>query len=726
MKKFLFLLLVPFALNAQPFSLTEINAWKKRAEKITIIRDNWGIAHVYGKTDADAVFGMLYAQCEDDFNRVELNYITALGRLAEVEGEQALYADLRSRLYNDTVRAIRLYKESPSDLRKLMDAFADGINFYLSGHPDIKPQLLTRFQSWYPLLFSEGSIGGDLTGISLSDLKQFYGNERSPSTTIDDDAEPRGSNGFAIAPSRSESGNALLLINPHTSFYFRSEIHVNSDEGLNAYGAVTWGQFFIYQGFNPYCGWMHTSTYADAVDEYLETVSRKGKAVFYKHGSTTKPFKQRDITLKYKTATGKGEKTITAYFSHHGPVIGEKKGKWLTISMMDDPLHALQQSYGRTKARGYDEYKKVMELNGNSSNNTVFADNKGTIAYWHGNFIPKRDTRFNWNAPVDGSDPDTDWKGLHSIGEIIQLRNPANGWLQNCNSTPFTAAGADSPKRTSYPSYMAPDGQNYRGINAQRVLSRAGKFTLESLIKAAYDPALTAFEKLIPALEIAWDKSNDDTLKQKLASPFERIMRWDKNATTSSTGATLAMYWGRKLQLLALSRLASDEQAAHRSDVVFMIDYMIANTSEQEKLKCLDDAVSQLTADFQSWEIPWGEVNRFQRLTGKVEERYDDAEPSLPVAFASSFWGSLPAFGSRQYPNTKKMYGNVGNSFVAVVEFGQKIRAKSIVTGGASSDPSSPNFNDQSPMYVKAEFKDVLYYREDVEKNAVRKYQPGK
>jgi len=385
---------------AQPFSKGEITRWQKKAKQVTIIRDTWGIPHLYGKTDGDAVFGFLYAQCEDDFERVEMNYITSLGRLAEVEGESKLYQDLRTRLFYDTLQAISIYKESPAWLKRLCDGFADGINYYLHTHPEVKPKLLTRFQPWMPFLFSEGSIGGDIESISVNRLKDFYGggqmvDEKEVMDLDDQEPEPRGSNGFAIAPLRSASGNALLLINPHTSFYFRPEVHVTSEEGLNAYGAVTWGQFFIYQGFNEHCGWMHTSSQADVMDEYLETIVRQNDSLLYRYGNSLKPVISKNILLAYKDGSKKSHKEFTAQYTHHGPVIAKQGEQWISISLMVEPLKALTQSYQRTRAKGLDDYKKVMELKANSSNNTVFADNKGNIAYWHGNFIPKRNSAYD-------------------------------------------------------------------------------------------------------------------------------------------------------------------------------------------------------------------------------------------------------------------------------------------------------------------------------------------
>jgi acyl-homoserine-lactone acylase len=707
----------------QPFSKTEINRWQDQAQRVTIIRDNWGVPHVYGKTDADAVFGFLYAQCEDDFPRVELNYITSMGRLAEVEGEEKLYHDLRQRLFYDTLMAENIYKQSPAWLKRLCNAFADGINYYLYTHPEVKPKLIKRYQPWMPFLFSEGSIGGDIESISVNRLKEFYGTgEQIVPEEVEHnepEPEPRGSNGFAIAPKLSASGNALLLINPHTSFYFRPEVHVSSREGLNAYGAVTWGQFFIYQGFNDYCGWMHTSSQADVIDEYLETIVRKQDSVYYQHGANQKPVINKKIVLAFKSGNQKMYKEFTARFTHHGPVIARQGEKWVSISLMVEPLKALTQSYQRTRAKGYNDYKKVMELKANSSNNTVFADRTGNIAYWHGNFIPKRNPTFDWSKPVDGSNPDTDWKGLHDVSEIVQSLNPANGWIQNCNSTPFTLAGKYSPNKKDFPTYMAPDAQNARGINAERVLDRESKYTLDKLIAAANDPYLAGFENLLPALIKAYDTS-DKTMYGDLKEPIETLRTWNLNYSKESVGAALAMYWGVELRQRVFSKIAPG------SSQLDIINYMTTQTTTEEKLNALRTVVNEFTRDFGKWNVAWGEVNRFQRLTGQINETYDDSKPSLPVASASSFWGSLAAFGSRTYPGTNKMYGYVGNSFVAVVEFGKTIKAKSVLAGGNSNNPASPYFTNQAELYSNGQFKDVWFYRKDVEAHAVRTYQPGK
>ncbi len=700
----------------------DLARWQARARNVTIVRDQWGIPHITGKTDADAVFGFLYAQAEDDFPRVELNYIDASGRRAEVEGEAEIYRDLRMKLFIDPADMRAKYTASPAPLRALMDAFADGLNYYLHTHPNVKPRLITKFEPWMALTFSEGSIGGDIESISLKQLEAFYDKRPSPAEPPRA-GESKGSNGFAIAPARSASGHALLLINPHTTFYFRPEVHVKSGEGLNAYGAVTWGQFFVYQGFNDRCGWMHTSDGGDVIDEYLETVTEKpagsGKHV-YRYGTEERPLTAKTIVIPYRKDGALAKRTFTAYFSHHGPIVREAGGKWVAVKLMQDPVNALTQSYQRTKARSYAEFYRTMELRTNTSNNTVYADADGTIAYFHGDFVPKRDPKFNWNEPVDGSDPATEWKGLHTVDEIITLKNPASGWIQNTNNWPFSAAGASSPREQNFPRYMWTNPENARGLNAVRVLADRKGFTLDSLIATAYDPYLIAFEKLLPALFTSFDGlPTTDARRTTLADPIAALRAWDKRSSVSSTPATLAILWAHELAGTLITEA--------RAKRVVIIDHIIASTTAERRIDALAKTVARLERDFGSWRTPWGEVNRFQRLTGDIVQPFDDAKPSLPIGFASADWGSLASFGVANVASTKtkRIYGNRGNSFVAAVEFGPRVKAKTLLAGGVSGDPASPHFNDQAEIFAKGQFKDALFYPEDIARHAKRTYRPG-
>ena len=729
----LFALITAFAASAQAFTKVEIARWQQQAKQVQIVRDTYGVPHIYGPTDADAVFGLLYSQCEDDFARVETNYLDAIGRQAEVDGEAALYHDLRARLFMDSTQALTAYRRSPRWLKSLLDAFADGTNYYLYTHPTVQPKLLRRFQPWMPLLFSEGSIGGNISVVSIDRLKAFYSRKKSTSwRQIDFENTDRGSvgsNGFAIAPARSVSGHALLLINPHTSFYFRSEVQMISQQGLNAYGAVTWGQFFVYQGFNQNCGWMHTSSQADSMDEYAETIVRKDGRLYYRYGGKLRPVISEIVSLPYRQNGQRLRKEFTIYRTHHGPIVGQlSEDKWVAVRMMDSPVAALTQSYLRTKAQDYAGFREIMKLNGNASNNTVFADSKGTIAYWHGDFMPRRDPKFDWSQPVDGANPAAEWRGFHGVDELVQVKNPTSGFIQNCNSTPFTVSGpGSSPSKAGFPAYMAPDTENYRGLNAVRVLSRKKSFTLDTLIAAANDPHLTAFDELLPPLLRAYDAqtasaaSAADQPTPDVAEALALLRAWNHNYSQTSVAQTVAIYWAEKLQALARPRVPAEQQLDYLSFTAFTLSH----TTDREKLTTLSETLADLSRDFGTWHTAWGEVNRYQRLTGQVQETYDDQQPSLPVAFTSAAWGSLAAFSAKTYPGTKRRYGSIGNSFVAVVEFGPRVTARSVVTGGQSSQPGTPHFTDQADLYTTGRFKTVRFYPEDVKAHAEKTYYPG-
>ena len=594
----------------------------------------------------------MYAQCEDDFNRVEVNYINSMGRMAEVTGEEMIYTDLRMKLFIDPEEVKKEYENSPKWLKELMQGFADGINYYLYTHPDVKPKLITQFEPWMALTFSEGSIGGDIESISTRGLESFYGRNIAMATfeedIIDPDQEPRGSNGFAIAPTLTASGNALLLINPHTSFFFRPEVHMVSEEGLNAYGAVTWGQFFVYQGFNEKCGWMHTSSRADVIDLYLETIIEKDGNYFYKYGEEERPLIIKTIDVAYKSGDTLLSHEFTAYFTHHGPVVRREDEKWVAVSLMVEHEKALTQSFLRTKARSYEDFSKVMELKTNSSNNTVYADGDGNIAYWHGNFMPVRDRSFDFNGTVDGSNPATDWKGLHDVKDMITILNPGTGWIQNCNSTPFTASGPDSPRPDDYPPYMAPDEENARGIHAVMVLENQSEFTLDKLITAAYDSYLPAFTDMIPSLVKHFDnlKPAEKAKYRELKDPVELLRKWDIRFGYQSVETTLAVYFGQEIT----SGLRVPESARSTS----LFDYIAQEVPSDQMIAALASAVLKLKSDFGTWMVPWGEVNRFQRISGEINHPFNDDKPSLPVNFTSSRWGSLASFGARQYPGNKE------------------------------------------------------------------------
>jgi acyl-homoserine lactone acylase PvdQ len=462
---------------------------------------------------------------------------------------------------------------------------------------------------------------------------------------------------------------------------------------------------------------MHTSSGVDAVDEYLETVTQTGGRFFYKYGSEERPVTATEIAVPYHTASGMAQKKFTAYRTHHGPIVRELNGKWVAIRLMQEPVKALTQSYTRTKAKDYKTFRQTMELKANSSNNTVFADADGDIAYFHGNFIPRRDTSFDWTRPVDGGNPATEWKGLLDVDETPHLLNPKSGWLYNTNNWPWSAAGPSSPKKEDYPVYVEQGGESARGLHAIRVLENRKDFTVDSLMAAAYDSYLTWFEKPMPALIKAWDATPESNpLKAKTAEQIALLRAWDLRWAAGSVPTSLAIFWAEDVR----RRVGGGGRGAGRS-----ADDPIGSAPAEQLLQALVAASDRLAADFGSWKTPWGDINRFQRLNDDIAPRFDDAGPSIPVGFPSASWGSLASFGARAYPGTKKWYGSSGNSFVAVVEFGKTVRAKAVTAGGESGNPASKHFNDEAKRYATGDLREVYYYRSQLKGHTEREYHPG-
>jgi acyl-homoserine lactone acylase PvdQ len=555
-------------------------------------------------------------------------------------------------------------------------------------------------------------------GLQTADMRALFGEQLGAPVAVEGSTPqmPTGSNGFAIAPQRSADGTALLYINPHVSFYFRTEMHMVSEEGLNAYGAVTWGQFFVFQGFNERCGWMHTSSAVDVADLYAEKMERKEDRLYYHYDGTLRPFSEKELTLRYDEGGDKKSCTVKAYASHHGPVVGTRGGKWLTWKGKPFRVESLEQSWQRMKARGWDDFVRVLSLQANASTNTLYADADGNIAYWHGNFVPKRAGAVDPAGLLDGSVSSTDWQGLHSLQDLVHYRNPPGGFLQNCNSSPLTAAGQKLAQ--TYASYLAPEKDNFRSLHAIGELSKKVAFTPESLAALGYDTYLAAFDTLLPPLlSDLGALKREDSFYQVYREAADTLRNWSRRSAVHSVATTVAIFWAYDL----LSQHGS--YIGGESDAVKGMGELIRRCTYAERKAALWRTLSALDNLFGTWKVEWGRINRFQRTPGKLEQNFEESEDDFPVGLGPAFLGCLPSYETVFKNN--RLYGVGGNSFVAVVSFGPRVKAKSISTGGQSFNPYSPHFLDQTSRFLTGQLKDVPFYREDVLKGARRSYHPG-
>ncbi|MFD2938275.1 penicillin acylase family protein [Spirosoma flavum] len=667
----------------------------------------------------------MYVQCEEFFDKVENSLITRLGRLSEIEGESSIYKDLWTRLFIDSTKAVRFYKRSPLWLQKLCDAHAAGINFYIITHPAVKPKLLTRIEPWMILMNNVPAMGG--SNVSEADFKALYVKEatQSPTGSRSFTAEPPkndGSNGWALAPSRTKSKKAMLFINPHSEYYGRLEIQMVSEEGLNAYGAPFLGQFNIFQGFNEFCGWMHPVSLSDAKDLYAEQIERKNGRLFYRYTGALRLVDSTRHVLRYKTKDGFGTKNIVTYRTHHGPIVYATATRWISLKTYEPNVDLLAMNWQKMKARNLKEFTAALNTRAMVGSNIVYADKAGNIAYWHGNFVPKKNPLLDWKRPVDGTTTATEWTGTHALKELPQYLNPANGWIQNCNSTPLYGIGRLDTLMIKLPTYMLPDGHTPRAVHAVRVLTPLKNATMDDVISASYDSYLPSGERFIPSLIAAYNSIANDSLRAKLAEPIETLKKWDFRTDTNSVATTLAVHWLEKIIQLDMARLpkpaTTEEQYSLTNGAAITTEFI----SAQEQVTALVQVVMDLEKDYGSCNVAWGAVNRFQRIASGEPS---DQKPSWAVPGTPGFMGSLNAYVSRKSPQTKKRYGITGNTFVAVIEFGDRLNAKTILTGGSSTDPSSPHFSDQVNGYINGTYKDIFFYKKDVYQHAEKVYHPG-
>ena len=679
---------------------------EKIAREVTIYRDIYGVPHVFGRTDVSTVFGFAYAQAEDNFWRIEENYISAVGRSSEIYGEVTLNNDRLNHALEIPRLAREEYRRLDAHTRAVCHAFAAGLNYYLERHPEIKPRLLTKFEPWHPLAFIrynyyQNGFAQD-PAIDTRNI-QTAENERGLKAN-------QGSNGWVIGPSKSATGHAMLFINPHLPFSGSGQVyegHVRSDEGWNFTGYTRFGFPFPYVGHNENGGWVSTDNSADLQDVYVETFDDKARPLAYRYGNSYRMATERVEEIRVKTPGGIETRRFTMRRTHHGPIIGTRDGKPLAIRMAkfeDDGW--LREWYLMTRAKSLDQLKRAMAPLNMLFGNVMYADRQGNTFYLYNGAVPRRNPRFDWKKPVDGSDPATEWQGYHTIDELPQLTNPKTGWMQNCNTTPFLLTSEGNPDPKIFPKYMVQEGDNLRGEISRRILSQNKKFTFDDWKRAASDTTVLIAEKYLPQMLAGLKKrideaaANNDKETRDLRAVYDELSKWNYQSTTDSIPMTLFSFWMEGLNPGKLN----DNKAL---------------------IIALQDGLKKLERDFGTLRVAWGEINRLQRLDESKEESFQDNRPSIAVPGFLGWYGAVFTFYADDAKGQKRHYGVAGGSYVSVVEFAPKVRGYSIHVFGSSGDPKSRHYMNQSPLYARGEFKPAWLTLEEIKANLERAYHPG-
>ncbi len=672
------------------------SAWLFAADprSITIYRDNFGVPHVYGPTDASCVFGTIYAEAEDNFWQIEDSYLRALGRASEVYGARTVADDELVRALEIPRLAREEYERSSPRIHELLQAAADGLNYFLLRNPGVKPRLITKFEPWHGLAFNRYALYYQFifrqTGLRPEEIQKAA-------------AETQGSNMWAVSKAKSASGNALLFINPHQPFFGTGqwyESHVHSDEGWDMSGASFFGSPFPTIGHNAVLGWSHTVNAPDIADVWEEKFDKADDALAYRYGDGYRRATAWSESIRVKTDGGFTERKFTFRKTHHGPIVAVRNGKALSVKMARfEEGGQVQEWYAMSKARNFEEFKTAMAATAVPMFNAIYADREGNIFYVYNGAVPRRSLKFDWSKPVDGSDPEAEWAGYHSFSELPQVTNPKSGFVQNCNSTPFATTVFGNPEPGNYPKYMVSEPDNARARVSRRILFNKDKFTFAEWAKAGFDTYVIQAETEIPELVAAWEKGRVAKLEEAVAE----LRDWDHISRTGSVPMTLFMLWHEKQRGTAVMR----------------------KTNGQGPVESLEQVVDELVKTFGTWRVPWGDVNRLERRLSSGEEQFSDEAKSLPIAGAPGDVGIVFNFYARPEKDQKRRYGVAGHSFVSVVEFGPEVKARSILVFGENSNPDSPHYFDQSELYAKQELKPAWFSLAEIQAHAEKTYHPG-
>lgn len=648
--------------------------------------DKWGVPHITAGSEEDLFYAQGWAQMQQHANTILQLYGASRGRAAEYWGAEQLESDMMVHTLGLPELAAEWDAKQDPKIRQLIKAFASGLNDYAESHPD---QIQEKNKLVLPItpadvnvhslfvIFTRFVGGGELQTIQRwSDM---------------------GSNAYAVGPGRSASGNAMLVQNPHLPWFgewmfWESQLNY---QGKSIHGVTLVGFPGIAIGFNQYMGWTHTNNTIDNADTYELTLSDGG----YLLDGEKKDFERRTKVIKIKNEEGQLiDQEIELFSSVHGPVVKKGTDKALALRMVGtDRPNAMLQWWKMANSTNLEEFETALQMAQIPFWNVLYADKNGDIFYLFNGLVPQRssgDWNF-WNRVVPGDSSEYIWTEVHPYSDLPKLKNPEDNWLQNANDPPWTSTIPRSLDPENFPTYMAPNYMSFRPQRSARMLMEDESITYDELVSYKLSTRLELADRILDDLFAAVDEYGSE----KAQEAKEVLINWDRSADKDSKGMVLFYNWAMKFQPWNNSRYA----VGWNSDSPQNTPDGLADP--QEAVRLLEDAAREVEAGFEDLDVAWGE---FFKVThnGKV----------LPANGVDGGLGIFRVLWPQRRDGTV-LYGSGGDSWVGVIEFGDKVRAQVLLSYGNSSEEGNPHNADQLQLFSDKKLRDALFYEEDLKGN---------
>jgi acyl-homoserine-lactone acylase len=688
----------------EPLSVTAAKALPKRTYNVEIIRDAFGVPHIKGKTDADAAYGLAYAHAEDDFDTIQEVIAMTRGRAGAMLGVDGAKADFAYHLLGARQTAERDYAKIPADVRAVAEGYAAGLNLYAEKHagevrlsslfPVDGQDIVTGFVLRAPFFF-----GLDNVISKLADDKPAPNESASPMVDVTSgltpagrDPDQNGSNGWAVAPKKMADGKTWLISNSHQPYeggvaWYEAVTH--SEDGLSMAGATFPGAPIILLGHNRNLGWTNTVNRPDLIDVYKLTLNAAGDA--YKFDGLWKPLEEKRIWLRVKYGPFTLPVPRTIYRSIHGPVIKNKDGAFAIRYAGIDNTKALEQYYRNTKAQNWEEWTASMRLGGIPATNFLYADKSGRIAYLNYALFPDRKPGYDYTKVLKGDTSANLWTGPVPFDRIPKIIDPASGYVQNANNTPFLTSGPGSEMNPAdYSLYLGLERQiTNRGLRAIELMSGSGVLTPEALLAIKMDMRYS--DKSWEARWIAQILALKTPDGSDLAKAQALLKTWDFTSDGIGTADALAE---------RMIREAAGPQWRREG--------------LPDALESLRIVVADMQQRFKRIDPPLGDIQRLRR--GSADLPILGGHDTLR---ATSIWDKDQPDGLARVRH--------GDSFIMLVRWdkGGRVISESIQPyGAATTRPASKHYTDQMQMFVDGKYKPVYFEWADAVANAKRRYKP--